>query len=98
MPKVYKTTKAGGFESQAIGFIPNNPRNADYKEMMKEVALGGADIVPYSAPASSIADQMITLELSITPRNIRSALLGDKYAIDAITSVEAQITALRAQL
>lgn len=40
-------------------------------------------------------DKIRTLESQVTQRNLRSAMLGDQYAIDQITSIENQIAALR---
>lgn len=40
-------------------------------------------------------DRIQDLEIQITPRNLRSAILGDQYAIDQITNIENQIAALR---
>lgn len=46
----------------------------------------------------TIEDKIIELEQQITARNIRSAILGDQYAINKITQIEAQIEELRRQL
>tara|TARA_R110000765_G_scaffold163910_3_gene268955 strand:+ start:4623 stop:4919 length:297 start_codon:yes stop_codon:yes gene_type:complete len=43
----------------------------------------------------TIAEQIAALEASITPRNLRSAALGDQFAIDKIQAVEDEIKALR---
>ena len=40
-------------------------------------------------------DRIQDLEIQITPRNLRSAILGDQYAIDQIASIENQIASLR---
>jgi hypothetical protein len=40
-------------------------------------------------------EKIFDLEMQITLRNIRSAMLGDQYAIDHVTSIENQIAALR---
>lgn len=46
--------------------------------------------------AESIKQQQISdLESQITQRNLRSAMLGDRWAIDHITNIETQIAALR---
>jgi len=45
-----------------------------------------------------ILEQIKTLEDELTPRNIRSAFLGDEYAIAIIQNIEARITELRKQL
>ena len=55
----------------------------------------------FKAPAKKIEpaktkDQLIDqLESSITNRNLRSAILGDKYSIDKIKEVESQIIKLK---
>ena len=49
-----------------------------------------------AATAPTVAEQIATLEASITPRNLRGAALGDGYAIAQIQSVEDQIQVLRA--
>ena len=43
----------------------------------------------------TIAEQIATLEASITPRNLRGAALGDQFAIDKIQAIEDEIQALR---
>lgn len=45
-----------------------------------------------------ILDQIKELEGQITDRNLRSAMLGDEFATNKITRIEAQIEALREQL
>lgn len=46
--------------------------------------------------ADAIKQQQISeLESQITQRNLRSAMLGDQWAIDHITNIENQIAALR---
>lgn len=49
-------------------------------------------------PEPTIQQQIESLEGQITERNIRSAILGDQYAINKITRIEAQIEELRKQL
>lgn len=51
---------------------------------------------PKQAP--TIQQQIEELEGRITERNLRSALLGDSYAIHKIEVIEAQIAELRKQL
>ncbi len=51
--------------------------------------------VPY---VPTIQEQIVTLENTITARNIRSAIQGDEYALNKISQVEAQIEELRKQL
>lgn len=55
-------------------------------------------IVADSPYVPTIEDQIIELEQQITARNIRSAILGDQYAINKMTQIEAQIEELRKQL
>ena len=53
------------------------------------------DAIEQHKNESSVIIAISNLESQITPRNIRSALLGDQYAIDHITNIENQIAALR---
>lgn len=46
--------------------------------------------------AKTVTQQILELESQITPRNLRSALMGDKVALDKISDIEAQIATLRA--
>jgi hypothetical protein len=48
-------------------------------------------------PEPSKEEKILALEKQITDRNIRSAFLGDEYALNKIRDIEAQIAALRAQ-
>lgn len=50
------------------------------------------------APEPTIQDQIEALEAQITDRNIRASILGDEFAINKITQIEAQIAELRQQL
>ena len=45
-----------------------------------------------------IMDQIRTLEMTITDRNIRSAIKGDEFALNKINEVESQIEELRKEL
>ena len=49
-------------------------------------------------PAPTIQEQIIALENTITARNIRNAIQGDKFALNKIAEVETQIEELRKQL
>ena len=49
-------------------------------------------------PEPTIQERIEALEAQITDRNIRSAILGDEFAINKITQIEAQIAELRRQL
>lgn len=49
-------------------------------------------------PGPSKQEQIVLLESQITDRNIRGAILGDEFAINKITQIEAQIAELRKQL
>ena len=49
-------------------------------------------------PAPTILEQIEALEAQITDRNIRSAIIGDEYALNKIAEIEAQIAELRKQL
>lgn len=46
----------------------------------------------------TIEDQIYDLENQITARNVRSAILGDEFAINKMTEIEEQIEELRRQL
>ena len=50
------------------------------------------------APEPTIQQRIERLEGQITDRNIRSAIMGDEYALNKISSIEAQIEELRRQL
>lgn len=57
-----------------------------------------AGCAPQKPHDLDIKDQIIELENQVTDRNIRGALLGDEFAINKITQIEAQIEDLRRQL
>lgn len=46
-------------------------------------------------PEPTIQQQIESLEAQITERNLRSAILGDSWAINKITQIEEQIAELR---
>lgn len=50
------------------------------------------------APEPTIQQRIEVLEAQITDRNIRSAIMGDEYALNKIAEIEAQIAELRNQL
>lgn len=52
-------------------------------------------IVENVIPEPTIEDQIKSLEEQITARNIRSAILGDEYAMNKLTRIEEQIEELR---
>lgn len=53
---------------------------------------------PQKPHNDTILDQIKELEEQITDRNLRSAILGDEWATNKITQIEAQIEELRKQL
>lgn len=53
---------------------------------------------PQKTTEQEMQERIIELEKSITERNIRSAFLGDEYAINKIKQVEAEIAELRRKL
>jgi hypothetical protein len=57
-----------------------------------------AGYAPTKPQNQVIIEQIEELESQVTDRNIRSAMLGDQYALNKITQVEAQIEELRKQL
>ena len=59
---------------------------------------GYAPAKPEPTPQEVIKAQIVALEDQITERNIRGAILGDEFAINKITQIEAQIADLRKQL
>ena len=95
--KTYNQTEDGAFTINNRR-VPNISGNLSYKVMMSEVASKAAEIIPYSEPSDTPEKQIHVLEQSITVRNIRSALLGDQYAINKIQGVENEIIILRSQL
>ena len=50
------------------------------------------------APEPTIQQRIEALEDQITDRNVRAAILGDEFAINKITQIEAEIAELRRQL
>ena len=72
------------------------------EQMDVEKAYNGGWYLTGYAPAKphnqEIQEQIKGLEGQITDRNMRSALLGDEWAISKITQIEAQIAELRKQL
>lgn len=59
---------------------------------------GFAPVKPEPSHEEIIKQQIYELEAQITARNMRGAILGDEYAINKITEIEAQIEELRKQL
>ena len=59
---------------------------------------GYAPQKPEPTQEEIIKNQILELESQITDRNVRGAILGDEYAINRITEIEAQIEELRKQL
>ena len=53
---------------------------------------------PHKSHEQEIKEQIEALEHQVTDRNVRSAILGDEYAINKITQIESQIAELRRQL
>lgn len=49
-------------------------------------------------PEPTTQEKILKLEKQITDRNVRSAIMGDEYAINKIKEIEAQIEELRKQL
>lgn len=71
------------------------------EKMDVEKAYNGTWYVAGYAPAKpepTAQEQIEALEEQITDRNIRSAIIGDEFAINKITQIEAQIEELRKQL
>ena len=55
-------------------------------------------VINAPAPEPTIQQRIEALEEQITDRNIRAAIIGDEFAINKITQIEAQIEELRKQL
>ena len=70
-------------------------------EMDVEQAYNGSwyliDYAPIK-PEPTVQEQIIALENTITPRNLRCAIQGDEYALAKIADVEAEIAELRKDL
>ena len=60
----------------------------------------GTAWIPYTPPpyTPTIQEQITALEMSITPRNLRAAALGDTFALNKIKQVEREIAVLRSKL
>jgi len=56
------------------------------------------EVVENAPYVPTVQDQIIALENTVTPRNIRAALQGDEFALEKISEVEMQIAELRKQL
>ena len=59
---------------------------------------GYAPQKPEPSHKEIIQRQIDELEIQITARNMRSAVLGDSFALNKITQIEAQIAELRKQM
>lgn len=88
-----------------VGVNPEYYASIGMTEMEVEEAYTGVWYVKGYAPQKPeptheeiIKEQIIQLEAQVTSRNIRAALLGDSFAINKITDIEAQIEELRKQL
>lgn len=56
------------------------------------------EVVENTPYVPTVQEQIVTLENSITARNLRAAIQGDEYALAKIAEVEAQIAELRKDL
>lgn len=59
---------------------------------------GYAPKEPVPSKEDRIKEYIRNLEQQITDRNLRSAIFGDKYALDKIARIEKEIEELRKQL
>lgn len=77
-------------------------RSIGMEEMDVEKAYNGGWYLTGYAPQKPhhdvIMEQIRALEMTITDRNILSAIKGDEFALNKINEVEAQIEELRKQL
>lgn len=90
--KTYLENENGDLTRDGEGIPKSHPF---YTLVLAEVEAGEAEILPYAEPEKT-SDQLIAeLEVSVTPRNLRGAALGDDYALKKIKEVDDAIAKLR---
>jgi len=78
-------------------FIPNDPSNNDYAAYLQWLADGNTPDAPDAIdPRVVIQEQIAAIEVQITPRRIREALLSGDMSF--IAALDVQIAQLRQQL
>lgn len=86
----------------ALGTNEKFYKSLGFKELDVEQDYKGnwylAGFAPKKPHKEEIQDQINALENQITERNLRSALIGDEFAINKIKDIEMQIDVLREQL
>lgn len=96
-------------ESQKVTMFTKSQEQAKFYKLTQtcdddglEKAWDGSWYVKGYAPEKPhdevILEQIKALEGQITDRNLRGAILGDEFATNKITQIEAQIEELRKQL
>lgn len=74
--------------------IPKDPASNEYKELLAWVEAGGV-IEPYVPdPSIVLSAKVAELEAKATNRILRSATLGDTYAISVLEGIESDIAEL----
>lgn len=88
--------------SVGIGTNDSFYKSIGMAKMEVEQSYNGSWYLAGYSPAkphnAEILEQINELEGQITDRNMRNAVLGDEWAINKITQIEAQIAELREQL
>lgn len=74
--------------------VPCDLSNRHWAKIVED----GIKVEPYISPVATIQQQIDELEAQQTPRLMREAFKGELYATNKLTELDAQITALRAQL
>lgn len=81
-------------EEYTLAAVFCNEKGDRHIEKKKDEYIVCANIIP----EPTTEDKIFELEQQITARNIRSAIMGDEFAINKINDIEAQIAELRKQL
>lgn len=81
---LYQTAKDGSFLIDGMS-IPNSPGNRHYQQMLKEIAEGEAEILPYIAPPLTFEEKnrdLLAQLREIDFKSIRALREGDQVKID----------------
>lgn len=91
----YQLTAHGTIRRLSDGAsIPADERNADYRAFLRWKAEGNEPL-PVDPPREPTPqERIVELEAQQTPRLLRSAALGDAYALAQLALIEDQIAAL----
>lgn len=103
MTKRYAIISNNETKTVDVGFgeDSNYYKSIGMREMEVEEAYNGVWYLKGYAPKKpdpTPQEQIRILETQITDRNIRSAILGDQYALDKIREIEGLIADLREKL